>query len=297
MTVCIAAICDNNMLIGMSDRLLTAGDVEFQPPTSKIWQLTNSIVLMVSGDINLQAEIHAAVMLVIQAHLDHSPDEWLKVEAVTQMYCNAYFEIKRRNAEQKILHPLGLDSSQFLARQQSMDPALVSKIAAELINFPMPGVSTIVAGNEPVDGTSDNVKPHIFIVNNGEATCADKVGFACVGAGAWHANSAMMMAGYNPSKAASRALLTVYAAKKRAEVAPGVGSETDNFVITPRKGGYSELRDEFWAGARKFYEAMIKQQARSLQKAEDSLHEYISAVIGKTATEQQGKPAEPAATH
>jgi hypothetical protein len=49
-------------VMGMSDRMLTAGDVQFQPPSSKIWALTNSITMMAAGDIGTQSEIHTEVM-------------------------------------------------------------------------------------------------------------------------------------------------------------------------------------------------------------------------------------------
>src|SRR5207249_5007921 len=38
-TVCIAALCqweNNQMIVGASDRMITAGDIEFQPPQQKV---------------------------------------------------------------------------------------------------------------------------------------------------------------------------------------------------------------------------------------------------------------------
>lgn len=57
MTVCVAAICDSKTILGASDRMLTAGNVQFQPPSSKIYPITASIAIMVAGDMSLQAEI------------------------------------------------------------------------------------------------------------------------------------------------------------------------------------------------------------------------------------------------
>src|SRR5581483_4200668 len=57
MTVCVAAITEINTLIGISDRMMTAGDVEFEPEQSKIWPLTKYIVAMVAGDFALQVDI------------------------------------------------------------------------------------------------------------------------------------------------------------------------------------------------------------------------------------------------
>jgi hypothetical protein len=57
MTVCIAVICANSMVMGMSERMLAAGDVQFQPSTSKTRDLTTSIVMMSSGDAGTRSEI------------------------------------------------------------------------------------------------------------------------------------------------------------------------------------------------------------------------------------------------
>jgi len=54
MTVCIAAVCEGNILIGASDRMLTSGDIQFQPPTTKIYTFTTSINVMTSGDAGFQ---------------------------------------------------------------------------------------------------------------------------------------------------------------------------------------------------------------------------------------------------
>jgi hypothetical protein len=291
MTVCIAAIADSSMIGGMSDRMLTAGDVQFQPSASKIWRLTNSIAMMVSGDIGTQSEIYADVLTQVHHTLGPSPSHWLRVETVVELYRQAYFRLQRRRAEQEILAPLGLDSESFLARQASMDAGFVSNIGSELINFRMPEISSIIAGVDPAlswDKESKLIAPHIYSIHDGRVSCADAVGFACIGAGAWHANSTLMLAGHTPGTPASTTLLTVYSAKKRAEVAPGVGPETDTFVITGL-GGYSELRDEIRDAVTKAYDINLRETRRSLARAEQSLNVHIQQIINppKPAPESQ----------
>lgn len=282
MTVCVAAIFDGNMVCGMSDRMLTAGDVQFQPSSSKIWEITKSIVMMSSGDVGLQTEIYSQVKKIVDNSIKEKPDDWFRVEDVAELYRQAYFSLKKRRAEKEILIPLGLDSHSFLTRQRGMDSELVSKISMELIGYRMPDVAAIIAGNNPLyEAPKDSklVSAHIFIVENGKLSCADKVGFACVGAGAWHANSTMMFAGHTPLTQAPKALLTVYAAKKRAEVAPGVGAETDTFVVTPFLGGHSTLRDEIRDAVIKAYDDNMQENTLAKKKIEDSLREKIDEII------------------
>src|ERR1700733_1115505 len=128
MTVCVAVIAADTVVIGMSDRMLTAGDVQFQPSSSKILQGSHSIVMMAAGDIGTQTEIHTDIVKRVSSTLADSPKEWLRVEAVAEWYRQAYFDLQRRRAERRILGPLGLDSESFLGRQSSMDRDLVSKL-------------------------------------------------------------------------------------------------------------------------------------------------------------------------
>lgn len=288
MTVCVAAICAHTMVMGMSDRMLTAGDLQFQPSSSKIWRLTNSIVMMSAGDIGLQSEIYGGVRKFIAGKLAAEPERWLQVEEVANQYRATYFNIKSQRSEQAILGSLGLTRETFIANQRTMEPTLVSNLASELLAYGMPGVAAIIAGNSPLEtGNPEVAVPHIFTIENGDILCADKVGFACVGVGAWHANSTLMLAGHTPGTSAVKALLNIYSAKKRAEVAPGVGSDTDTFLVTNALGSCDELRDDLMARVAEIYKRNLVRNARALKKAEDSLHAYIERFTTKQPPEPQ----------
>lgn len=292
MTVCIAVICGPNAILGMSDRMLTAGDVQFQPSTSKVWPITSSIVMMSSGDVGLQTEIYSAVLGVVNARIKAQPKDWWQVKEVADLYRKSYFDIKKRRAEQKILLPLGLDSESFLSKQPGMHSDLVSKIGMELVGYELPGVAALIAGNDP---SPPGVDAHIFMIRDGELSCHDKVGFACVGVGAWHANSTLMLAGHTPDTPVNTALLNLYTAKKRAEVAPGVGGETDAFIVGPTLGGYSELRDDIRDAVFKAYETQTKSIVRAQKRAQESLDEYIAQITapkpaGGSQTAEQPEP-------
>lgn len=279
MTVCVAAICDGGVIIGASDRMLTAGDVQFQPQSSKIWQLTSSIVMMMAGDIALQTEIFTSVRNTLDSRIKTSPDEWWNVSEAAELYRGAYFEIRRKRAEKEILTPLNLNSESYLEKQKAMHPDLVSQIAKELIGYALPEVAVIIAGNNPHAIEREATTSHIYVIENGTISCRDKVGFACIGIGAYHANSTFMLAGYNPSTPVSRAMLTMYSAKKRSEVAPGVGANTDNFIITSSLGSCSTIKDEIVDGLEKIYADSVKRAAEVQRKAERKIDAHIQRVI------------------
>jgi hypothetical protein len=132
-TVCIAAICNAGMTFGASDRMITYGDIEFEPRKSKIIPLTRSLVAMTAGDASLQTEIVQETFRIINSRVQERPKDWWNVKDAVQVYIDCYGQIKRRLAAQKILRPLGLDSESFLQKQGEMARESVSQITSELI--------------------------------------------------------------------------------------------------------------------------------------------------------------------
>jgi hypothetical protein len=297
LTVCVAAICGGDMICGMTDRMLTAGDIQFQPSSAKIWPFTRSIVMLSSGDVGLQTEIYSRLMKHVIDHIKAQPDVWLCVEDIAALFSTTYFVIKKERAEREILTPLGLNSQSLLT--SGVEPELASKISMELLGYRMPESAVIIAGNNAAYGEDQTkrVTAHIFVVQNGQLSCADKVGFACIGAGSWHANSAMMLAGHTPNTPIPRGLLNVCIAKKRAEVAPGVGPETDTFVVTNSLGGYSELRDAIRERVFKVFREYMKKNDRADKNAAESLDAFIQEIISTPKPESEPQTAEPPTTH
>ncbi|MBV9732655.1 MAG: hypothetical protein JO275_07735, partial [Verrucomicrobia bacterium] len=113
-TVCVAAISQDStgqglMMTGASDRMLTAGDIEFEPEQSKIQPLTTSIALMLAGDSAIQREIVQSVFFDVVARIKSEPKNWWKVSDVAELYVRYFNEAKLRRAETEILAPLGLN--------------------------------------------------------------------------------------------------------------------------------------------------------------------------------------------
>ena len=84
MTVCIAAICRNGVVLGASDRMLTAGDVQFEPEREKIFPLTTSIVALTAGDASLQDELMSKLRVEIDRRID-AEKRWLTVQEVAEL--------------------------------------------------------------------------------------------------------------------------------------------------------------------------------------------------------------------
>lgn len=280
MTVCVAAMCDGNTIIGASDRMLTAGDIQFEPQQSKIVALTSSIAVMLAGDSSMQAEVLQCVQSDVSKRIEDEPDNWWKLSDVADLYGQHYNRVRFRQAERAILAPLGLDGNTFISRQQEMDAALVRQITEELINYEPPYTSTIIAG-------IDHGGAHIYIANCAKITCQDNVGFASIGVGAWHSSSLLMFTGQTRFKLFPETLLTVYSAKKRAEVAPGVGEATDMFFIGPSLGSYASIGDHVLSKLAKIYADEQKREGRATVKARESVNEYVEEIIKASTTKGQ----------
>ncbi|MBD3320717.1 MAG: hypothetical protein GF350_06455 [Chitinivibrionales bacterium] len=285
MTICVASISGNSFILGASDRMLTAGDVQFEPPQPKIKQFTSSIALMIAGDIGIHSQVYQNVMLKVRDHIDKTPDIWLKVKDVVDMYSKEYFNLKLEKAEEKILFPLNLNKDTFLRRQNELSPSLVDNICRKLSNFELYGrdIGAIITGN---DGDASVAIPHIYTVENGNVECKGDIGFAAIGAGCWHANSQFMFDGYTKNASIPQSLLSTYWAKKRAEVAPGVGSETDMFAIGPQLGTFTHVFPNVIQDIDNIYKKYLKKIENVEKQSIKDMEQYIED-LGKKAAQKQ----------
>jgi hypothetical protein len=260
----VAAIAENSIILGASDRMLTAGDIQFEPGDIKIRRLTTSIAILTAGDSDLHAEILQSVFSEVRAiDLD---DSW-EIKEIAEMYAKYYGEVRSKRAERAYLSPLRLTMDEFLDRQQSMDSDTVARLTTEIINFDAGCAQAIVAG---IDSTG----PHLWVVDNESVSCHDRVGFAAIGAGEWHAKSQFMFAGYGRFISVPRAMRITYGAKKRAEVAPGVGNATDMFYIGPDLGSFTWFRSNITNKLEEIYQRLRTQEEEAAETANMEMHEY-----------------------
>lgn len=270
MTVCVAAIFDNASVFGASDRMLTGGDIEFQPAQAKIWPVTNSISVMTAGDISVHAEILRDINGLVAHKLQKEPQRWISVKEVAETYGTIYSTIRHARFEREVLLPMGLNSETLISRQKEMAQSFVSEMTTRASRFCIPDIATLVVG-------VDEIGPHIYIVENAEVSCNDTVGFAAVGAGRWHSTSQFMSSGYTRSTAASRALIITHRAKRKAEVAPGVGRHTDMFMIGPKPGSFHNIPSLMLKDLDRAYD----KYCRDIEKADNASEKRFSEMLVK----------------
>lgn len=237
---------------------------------------------MTAGDAALQDEFLDGVREEIERSLEQNPDRWITVKQLARCHARLYAEEKARRAEAKILTPPGLTLASFIAQQTDMSADLVDSLSTELLNFEMEDISTIFAG-------IDSRGPHIFVAENDEVDCHDSVGFAAIGIGEWHSSSQLMFAGQSRSKWFPDTILNVYTAKKRAEVAPGVGRGTDMYAVFGL-GNSTPITEEESEVFEQIYQGILQKEKEAIREARTHCENYIQAIVAASAAKQQTLP-------
>ncbi len=293
MTICVAAICKGvppndtiPMVVGAADRMLTAGDIEFEPEQPKIVPLTTSIFALLAGDSALQTEIMQNVYGVVNGRATAQPANWWKVSEVADLYSSFYDKARSKRAEKAILTPLRLTHETFLEKQRMLSPESAHELTAQLQNFELQAsVAAIFCG-------VDSSGAHIYVVRDSHVECRDVVGFAAIGAGDWHSNSQFMFANHTRGRSFAETLVLIYSAKKRAEVAPGVGEATDMFTVGPFLGhNVYPVGDHVLATLKAIYEATKTQIRQSEQKANQVATDFVAEILNAAPQTQAATPS------
>jgi hypothetical protein len=289
MTVCVVAKAGLN-IFAAADRMITADDVQFEPATSKVVELTRSVAVLTAGDASLNAEIITGMRASFAEYMTHSSETWLPLELATDYYVNAFAAIKSKRAEAALLRPLALTLETFLARQGELQVEFVRSLVYDLQHYAMPLVEAIVTG---IDSTG----AHIFTIRQGEARCDDSIGFSAIGNGARHAESQFMVWPQGWSANEGQVALMTYLAKRRAEIAPGVGLETDMYTIGPAPGTLNTVLDVAKERLRAIYRTVLKDEARAAAKSTSLMAQFHKELTDAAAAKAQEAASAQDTTH
>jgi hypothetical protein len=267
--------------ITASDRMLTAADVQYEPLQQKTAQLGGSIIL-VAGDIG----VHGQALRDTDGELRGRTLDPLDI---ARIYGTKIQSVNRKRAENAILVPLGLNTDTFQAQQKDFSESFVSSITNQLQNHAPIDTETLVVG-------SDGENIHIYSVDAyGNETCLDAIGFGAIGIGAWHAKSRLMQTGHINSRILAPTLASIYAAKKNAEIAPGVGRYTDINIIL--KDGIFPLWDRVGPEMDRLYRKYSQEMDRISNELVAELQHFMSVPQqskGEKTDDVQGPPGKDA---
>jgi hypothetical protein len=225
------------------------GLIEFDHSAPKTSILGQSIVGLVAGEALTGSEILQHLKASLSAPAPAIPDV---ANALAQLYA----KLRISRAESLILGPRGLTLQAFHANQQALLAQIVGMIDNQLVAFDL-GVQLLLVGIDANGG-------HLVTVVNpgGRFDMHDIIGYAAIGSGALHALQAMIGFGHSTSEGLTETVFRAYAAKRRAEVAPGVGRETDMLVVNAE--GINRLAPDTLAELEALYTEFTESTVKNL---------------------------------
>ena len=105
-----------------------------------------------------------------------------------------------------------------------------------------------------------------------------------------------MYSGHAPSRRFFDTMLLSFFAKKRAEVAPGVGKETDMFWIGPNLGSYTDVGTHVLAGMDSIYKTYQKGLAKCTKVAEDAMRRFSDELTRRVQDQASAATASQSST-
>ena len=226
MTVCLGALCvgadgtDASAVVVASDRMVTMGGItEFEHEVPKVTQIGDRIVALAAGDALRGAQL----INELRRDVHHGAQQLQNVAATAAAL---YAALRRQQIESEILSPRGITMQQFYqGLQQAMLPQLVINIDNLIGTFNY-NLEVLIAG-------ADDSGAHLYAITNPGGSYNDfqPIGYAAIGSGALHAVQSLIGMRQTPLRSLHETVFNVYASKRRAEAAPGVGRETDVVII------------------------------------------------------------------
>jgi hypothetical protein len=240
--------------------MITVGDVQFEPATRKIFPLTSSIFALTSGESSVNAEIIAGATADVNKRLA-ADESWMTVEEAARIVGRQIQIYTTRLADFEILGPLGLSRSAFLQHQKS-----------HWFQDTFDKLFTIDSGSDIIVAGVDQSGGHIWKIDGrGKPWCHDPAAFAAIGIGQRHAESQFQFGRHHSYAPFSRTLFLAYKAKRRSEVAPGVGRIFTDMCVVSGLGAFTPLLFEDIDFLETLYMSLLTAERDMAKRHEDEM--------------------------
>jgi len=248
MTICIAGLAESKKgAILSSDKMITKKLVptEFEHPVDKIKKITDDFYVLIAGTINYAEEIIERGQSKVET--EDSYDEKIN------NFKDAYSEIRNEKIIDEILKPQGLESlNDFHKKQSNLHPSTVQSIQEQVVGADLQATLILV-------GNKANKFQLSVLANPGKII--RQTDHVAVGTGNVHADQSLIGSGYNSGRDLRAAAYLILEAKKRSEVAPGVGDKTELLTLKLDENGNitkNELSEESLQKLDAVYDSMNK---------------------------------------
>jgi len=262
MTICIAAIADNNKVIAITDKMITLGGpvaTRYEiSENNKAIKLTDKSIALFAGNVLSANEI----LEIAKGKINNSTT--MNIGQIAEKMREAYFEYWTRTINNQLFQRYSLNLTTFMQNQKTLNDDLVKEINGILANSNS-GVDIIVAGVDTA--------PHLFYVGNpGTVNSLDSIGYALIGSGFQHAQLSLIENEYHAGISKENGLYALLEAKKRAEYDPGVGQLCDIVIID---GNFNKLLPAKINKIEKEFRKSSKSMKRNKDKSAVKMYKLI----------------------
>jgi 20S proteasome alpha/beta subunit len=237
--------------------MVTWGNVEFEHETPKISFVTEKAAILMAGDAIRGSKIVREIKAAIQA----IPT----IEQIAQQTTQHYARLRDEQVEIDQFRSRGLTRDRFYKGES---PLLTGQaffgIDQYVMNFNY-GVELLIAG-------VDDAGSHLYSVGHPAGNSHDfaQIGYHAIGSGGAQAIQSMIGFSHASFRSLAETVFAVYSSKRRAEVAPGVGKDTDLAII--EASGTVRFDKAGLAKLEKLYQQYLKPVGdKSLEQVSDLL--------------------------
>lgn len=285
MTVCTASLFnwvygekpDGTLDIGpafmiAADRMLTDVGLGIEYETSR-WKATivrDTHMVFVAGDFTFHSEALATVLAALPEGNIRTPD-------LANLLSAAFIHVRNARLERRYVAPLGLTMERLAADQSALNPDLVLRLQEQLQSHHYDVEAMVV-------GVNDRVAGMYRIDEFGVITNHADIGFLSIGVGGIHSSAQFMYQPYTHHQNYFEAVYATFVAKKRAEVAPGVGPGTDVFRINAN--GVATFPAEIVHHLDRMYQGERVRSARRVKAAIKGIETREAAYFAKLDAEK-----------
>jgi hypothetical protein len=242
MTICIAAIGKDNgeeIIVAATDHMVTMGTLgQFEHTISKYKELNRNTIAMLAG-----------IPLLF--------DDLIKLSGSSMGYTEIKHQIKKNLKDKRneifkdhVLDLYGLDENWLTDAVKAPFPnQLTEEIMKKILNFKL-NTTILLAGFDQNNAILSEIS---------ETTFADfrDMNFHAIGSGNIQAVNTLMFQKHDKNDSLLTTVYDVYKAKKNAEVARGVGRETELVILT-KDSGCKLLKKESYNIMKDIYEKEVK---------------------------------------
>jgi hypothetical protein len=218
-TQLIGTICDSGKtVIGLSDRMVSTGDMTlgFESPNRKAEMLTQRSAVLIAGTVHepdLVRDVRERV---------RGKD---RIREIAEECAQLYLQLRLKRIEDEILKAMiGIRSfSEYHQKQQGLHESVVFDTNDKIKSYQL-GLDLILIGLDDM--------AHISLITNpGIWRSYDNLGYCTLGMGERHADNVFAWYKYSSSTPLKEALYIAFEAKKKSEMAGGIGPTTDALII------------------------------------------------------------------